>query len=465
MAAAQSADQDAAPLDSETNIDIPPSSAFAKVDEEENASTAEDASGVATGVEGDSATETATETKVGGGLVVKKWPGWPGDNVFRLIVPLLKVGSIIGRKGELIKKLCEETRARVRVLEAPIGVNDSIVLISGKEELEAKIPPAMDAVLRIFKHVNGISDSVPDHKNSGSTVATCSVRLLVASSQAVNLIGKKGEAIKSIQGSSNATVRVIGDLPFYAAADERIVEIQGEPIKVLKALEAVIQHLRKFLVDHSVLPLFERRYNMPVTQERPADAWGEINQPFGYNGQQSAVCSDYGFPIKQDSYYLDHESRLESQVQRGGLSLYGQDLAVPGLHSSAIGHPGSVLEVTQRMQIPLAYAEDIIGIGGRNIAYMRRTSGASITIEESRGMADEITVEIKGTSSEVHIARQLIQDFVASRTEPLSNSYSGLDTGSGSSYSHLSSAPYPSSSQAYDRYGSSELGSYGGYRI
>lgn len=68
----------------------------------------------------------------------------------------------------------------------------------------------MDAVLRIFKHVNGISDSVPDHKNSGSTAATCSVRLLVASSQAVNLIGKKGEAIKSIQGSSNATVRVIG---------------------------------------------------------------------------------------------------------------------------------------------------------------------------------------------------------------------------------------------------------------
>lgn len=68
----------------------------------------------------------------------------------------------------------------------------------------------MDAVLRIFKHVNGISDNVPDHKNSGSTVATCSVRLLVASSQAVNLIGKKGEAIKSIQESSNAAVRVIG---------------------------------------------------------------------------------------------------------------------------------------------------------------------------------------------------------------------------------------------------------------
>lgn len=57
----------------------------------------------------------------------KKWPGWPGDNVFRLVVPVLKVGSIIGRKGELIKKLCEETRARVRVLEGALGTSDRIV--------------------------------------------------------------------------------------------------------------------------------------------------------------------------------------------------------------------------------------------------------------------------------------------------------------------------------------------------
>lgn len=48
------------------------------------------------------------------------------------------------------------------------------------------------------------------------------------------------------------------EVPFYAASDERIVELQGEALKVLKALEAVIGHLRKFLVDHSVLPLFEK---------------------------------------------------------------------------------------------------------------------------------------------------------------------------------------------------------------
>lgn len=58
---------------------------------------------------------------------LKKWPGWPGESVFRLVVPLMKVGSIIGRKGEHIKKICEETRARVRVLEGIIGTNERIV--------------------------------------------------------------------------------------------------------------------------------------------------------------------------------------------------------------------------------------------------------------------------------------------------------------------------------------------------
>ncbi|CAL9038415.1 unnamed protein product [Musa banksii] len=374
-------------------------------------------------------------------------------------------GHIIGRKGELIKKLCEETKARVRILEGPIGVSDRIVLISGKEEPEAEISPAMDAVLRIFKRVNGISDS---SSNSGSVPGTCSVRLLVASSQAVNLIGKKGEAIRSIQESSNATVRVLsGELPFYAAPDERIVEIQGESLKVLKALEAVTGHLRKFLVDHSVLPLFEKSYNTPVTQDRPVDTWGENTQSYSHGVQQSAIGNDYGLPLKRDSFFIDRESQLDSQIPRSGLALYGQDPAVSGLRSSALGRTGSALEVTQKMQIPLTYAEDIIGIGGGNIAYIRRTSGAVITVQETRGLPDEITVEMKGTTAQVHVARQLVQEFITGRREPVSSNYGGVDTGLRSSYSQLASTAYPSSSYAshsYGGYGSSGLGGYGGYR-
>nr|XP_010919772.1 RNA-binding KH domain-containing protein PEPPER [Elaeis guineensis] len=404
------------------------------------------------------------------GVESKKWPGWPGDNVFRLVVPVLKVGSIIGRKGELIKKLCEETRARVRILEGALGTSDRIVLISAREEPDAEISPAMDALLRVFKRISGVTDIGGDGTTTAPAAPTCSVRLLVASSQAINLIGKQGTLIKSIQETSGATVRVLSrdELPFYATADERIVDIQGESLRVLKALESVVGHLRKFLVDHSVLPLFEKSFNAPATQDRPVDAWADKAQSL-VHASQPVIGSDYAPSLKRESLFLDRESQLDPQIPRSGLSLYGQDPALSGLRSSTLGRGGAlVTQVTQTMQIPLPYAEDIIGIGGGNIAYIRRASGAILTVQESRGLPDEITVEIKGTTSQVQVAQQLIQEFISGHKEPLASSYGGRDTGMRSSYSQLASTGYPSSSlasQSLGGYGSSGLGGYGGYRL
>ena len=56
-----------------------------------------------------------------------RWPGWPGASVFRLLVPADKVGGLIGRCGSTIKRLCDETRARVRVIDAAHAAADRIV--------------------------------------------------------------------------------------------------------------------------------------------------------------------------------------------------------------------------------------------------------------------------------------------------------------------------------------------------
>ncbi|KAL2338685.1 hypothetical protein Fmac_013131 [Flemingia macrophylla] len=399
----------------------------------------------------------------------KRWPGWPGHCVFRLIVPVLKVGSIIGRKGELIKKTCEETRARIRVLDGAVGTTDRIVLISGKEELEAPLSPAMDAVIRVFKRVSGLSEIDGDNKVSG--VAFCSVRLLVASTQAINLIGKQGSLIKSIQENTGSSVRVLSgdEVPFYAAADERIVELQGEALKVLRALEAVVGHLRKFLVDHSVLPLFEKTYNATISQERQADTW--VDKPSLHSASQPSIVTDISLSTKRDSLFADRESQLDSLLPPSTMSIYGQDTSLSALRSSTLNRPNVppiVTTVIQTMQIPLSYAEDIIGIQGANIDYIRRTSGAILTVQESR-VPDEIIVEIKGTSSQVQTAQQLIQEVVSNHKEPVASNYSSrLDTGLRSSYSQLGSSSYSSSSlpsQPYSGYGSSGLGGYSTFRL
>ncbi|KAK2449371.1 hypothetical protein P8452_13253 [Trifolium repens] len=425
-------------------------------------------------------TLTETETDTAAAVITppeKRWSGWPGDCVFRLIVPVAKVGGIIGRKGELIKKLCDETKARIRVLDASPGTPDRIILISGKEELEAAISPAMDAVLRIFKRVSGLSETDSEIKGSAG-LTICSIRLLVASTQAISLIGKQGSLIRSIQDSSGASVRVLSgdEVQSFATADERIVDMQGETLKVLKALEAVIGHLRKFLVDHSILPLYEKTYNASIPQQdRQAETWSD--KPSLHTTSQNSMFSDIPLPTKRDSIFADRESHLDSLLSS---SIYGQDSSLSGVRSSTLGRVGApiVTTVIQTMQIPLSYAEDIIGIQGTNIDYIRRTSGAILTVQESR-VPDEIVVEIKGTSSQVLTAQQLIQEVVSSHREPVANSYGRLDAGridvgprssySQSSYSQLGNTSRipPSSlpSQSYTGYGSSGLGDYSTFRL
>ncbi|GMH03137.1 hypothetical protein Nepgr_004976 [Nepenthes gracilis] len=399
----------------------------------------------------------------------KRWPGWPGDCVFRMIVPVLKVGSIIGRKGDLIKKMCEETRARIRVLEGAVGTPDRIVLISGKEELEESMSPAMDAVIRVFRRVCGLPVNEADDNTAGAVgVAFCSARLLIPSSQAISLIGKQGSTIKLIQENSGASVRVLSgdEVPSYVAPDERILELQGEAFKVLKALEGVVCHLRKFLVDHSILPLFEKAYNSTIPQERQVESWPE---KLNFHTTRAGNATDYSLSLKKDPVFVDREIQLESQITNSGLQSYRQDSGLSAVRSLGLGRTGApiITQVAQTMQIPLSYAEDIIGTRGANITYIRRTSGAILTVQESRGLPDEITIEIKGSSSQVQIAQDLIQEFISDHKEPITSSYGEIDTNLRSSYTHFGST-YPSSSlssQPYHAYGSSALGDYSNFRL
>ncbi|CAN4128258.1 unnamed protein product [Withania somnifera] len=411
--------------------------------------------------------EMATEV-----AVVAKWPGWPGDNVFRLVIPVVKVGTIIGRKGELVKRMCEETRARIRVLEGPLGNADRIVLISGREEPDAQVSPAMDAIIRVFKRVAGLNNDDPAAVAAGA--AFCSVRLLVASSQAIHLIGRHGSTIKSIQESSGASLRILSEddgVP-YATADERIVEIHGEGLKVLDALEAVVAQLRKFLVDHSMIPIFEKTCNANISQDQPAESWADNSQSSKFQPSvhaptsEAVAVSDYSFSMNRDTYLLEREAALDSKLSCSTLSLYGQDPGFGGVRTPAAGRTGPIVtQMTKVMQVPLLYAEDIIGQCGANIAYIRRTSRAILTVQESRGLPEEITIEIKGTSSEVEAAEELIQEFISNHKEPAPGMYGMREPGFGS-FSRYGD-PYSSSSfesQRFGGYGSSSLGGYNSFR-
>ncbi|KAF9610720.1 hypothetical protein IFM89_024570 [Coptis chinensis] len=368
---------------------------------------------------GYSPTQQIEEKNDVAGVVVaeKRWPGWPGENVYRMLVPVQKVGGIIGRKGELIKKMCEETKARIKILDAPPGTQERAVMVSAKEEPDASIPPAIDGLLRVHSRVvDGLNgDLAHAPPNSGLTVSS---RLLVVATQAGNLIGKQGATIKSIQEASNTIVRVLGseDLPVFALEDDRIVEVQGEPAGVHKAVELIAAHLRKFLVDRSVIGLFEMHMQMLNSQMEPNmpphQSWGPHGFPPNAGpGPAFGVNPQYMPPPRQhDNYYPQHDHPPMDKQPHQGLSMYGRE-APMGFHPSANVQPPPALmtPITHHMQIPLSFADAVIGNAGANISYIRRVSGAAITVQETRGVPGEMTVEINGSASQAQTAQQLIQ--------------------------------------------------------
>ncbi|KAH6824008.1 RNA-binding KH domain-containing protein [Perilla frutescens var. hirtella] len=361
----------------------------------------------------------------------KKWPGWPGENVFRMLVPAQKVGGIIGRKGEYIKKICEETKARIKILDGPPGSMERTVMVSAKEEPDLTIPPALDGLLKIHKHINDLGSDAANAP-AGGTFCT---RLLVAATQAGSLIGKQGATIKSIQDDSHCTIRVIGgeNLPAIALPDDSVVEIQGEPAGLDKAVEIIGTHLRKFLVDRSVIGVFEMQMQMPSGRANQnvhaSQSWGPPQSAFPMNPGGHGYGSDHSYmappPHQYDDYYPPADMPSFDNQPRSGPPNYGRDMSM-GAHATNVQPQQAVIsKVTKNIQIQLAYADAVIGVNGANISYIRRTSGATIAIQETRGVPGEMTVEINGSASQVQAAHQLIQNSIADAMSSAQNPSGG----------------------------------------
>uniref|UniRef100_A0ACD6AMD1 Uncharacterized protein n=1 Tax=Avena sativa TaxID=4498 RepID=A0ACD6AMD1_AVESA len=292
-------------------------------------------------------------------------------------------------------------------------------MISAKDEPDALVPPAVDGLLRVHNRITDGLDAEADQPQRGAGPVG-PTRLLVPASQAGSLIGKQGATIKSIQDASKCALRILENVPPVALNDDRVVEIQGEPHDVHKAVELIATHLRKFLVDRSVLPLFEMQmkvHNVPREQPMAApQQWGPP-PPWSHPPNIPPSGPTYGGnqhfmpPRPQDNYYPPPDVHPVEKQQHYGISSYGRDAhptgAPPSSGNQHLPHGSS--QISQKMQVPLSYVDAVIGSAGANISYIRKHSGATVSIQE--GVPGEMTVEIGGSASQVQTAQQLIKVF------------------------------------------------------
>ncbi|XP_059895798.1 poly(rC)-binding protein 3 isoform X6 [Gadus macrocephalus] len=289
----------------------------------------------------------------------------------RLLMHGKEVGSIIGKKGETVKKMREESSARINISEG--NCPERIVTITGPT----------DAIFKAFAMIayKFEEDIINSMSNSPATSKPpVTLRLVVPASQCGSLIGKGGSKIKEMRESTGAQVQVAGDM--LPSSTERAVTISGTP-------EAIIQCVKQICVV--ILESPPKGATIPY---RPKPA----STPVIFSGGQAYTI--------QGQYAIPHPDQLtklhQLAMQQTPFTPLGQTTpAFPGLDASP---PASTHELT----IPNDLIGCIIGRQGTKINEIRQMSGAQIKIANAMEGSSERQITITGTPANISLAQYLI---------------------------------------------------------
>uniref|UniRef100_A0A3Q2CES3 Zgc:110045 n=1 Tax=Cyprinodon variegatus TaxID=28743 RepID=A0A3Q2CES3_CYPVA len=152
-----------------------------------------------------------------------------------LTLRLLMHGKVISRcKGETVKKMREESGARINISEG--SSPERIVTITGPTE---GIYRAFSMIAQKFEE-----DITAAMTNSNVTSKPpVTLRLVFPGSQCGSLIGKGGSKIKEIRETTGAQVQVAGDM--LPDSTERAVTISGTP----QAITQCVRHICSVMLE------------------------------------------------------------------------------------------------------------------------------------------------------------------------------------------------------------------------
>ncbi|XP_042677825.1 poly(rC)-binding protein 3 isoform X8 [Centrocercus urophasianus] len=295
----------------------------------------------------------------------------------RLLMHGKEVGSIIGKKGETVKKMREESGARINISEG--NCPERIVTITGPT----------DAIFKAFAMIAYKFEEDINNSMSNSTATSkppVTLRLVVPASQCGSLIGKGGSKIKEIRESTGAQVQVAGDM--LPNSTERAVTISGTPDAIIQCVKQIcVVMLEVQSVTKGSPPKGATIPYRPKPASTPVIFAG---------GQAYTIQGQYAIP------HPDLTKLHQLAMQQTPFTPLGQTTpAFPGLDASP---PASTHELT----IPNDLIGCIIGRQGTKINEIRQMSGAQIKIANATEGSSERQITITGTPANISLAQYLI---------------------------------------------------------
>ena len=314
---------------------------------------------------------------------------------FRLLCPVSKTGSVIGRNGEVVQQIRSEIGAKIKVCEQVNDADERIICVSSIDDGLAPMISAQVALFRIYRCI----------VESGGNDIPLPFRLLVQTSQIGCLIGKGGSIIKQIRGETGATVRVLPSsaLPACANEDDELLEIGQWPADACAlGIRIVSGRLRGNMRHKAAERMSAAKPAAPTSSPSVA-----LSAAAAATWQQAELMS---IGMTQTEYEpMDQTTTLPS--------------AVSALRSTPVEIvPGVTAVNSAHMTIASQHIGSVLGRGGVNISIARRASGARIKLYPGatnrpggrRTQDTERLLEISGSSEQVSAAQDIVRRFIAS---------------------------------------------------
>uniref|UniRef100_A0A6Q2Z0D1 K Homology domain-containing protein n=1 Tax=Esox lucius TaxID=8010 RepID=A0A6Q2Z0D1_ESOLU len=329
----------------------------------------------------------------------------------RLLMHGKEVGSIIGKKGETVKKMREESGARINISEG--NCPERIVTITGPT----------DAIFKAFAMIayKFEEDIINSMSNSPATSKPpVTLRLVVPASQCGSLIGKGGSKIKEMRESTGAQVQVAGDM--LPNSTERAVTISGTPEAIIQCVKQICVVMLESPPKGATIPYRPKPASTPVIFSGGQVRANALFHEKMYSYMTISVFSFTQAYTIQGQYAIPHPDQLtklhQLAMQQTPFTPLGQTTpAFPGTYPQALSHFCLVVPADTLIGC-------IIGRQGTKINEIRQMSGAQIKIANAMEGLSERQITITGTPANISLAQYLInarfRDVAAMWNDPSS---------------------------------------------
>ncbi|XP_036939429.1 far upstream element-binding protein 1 isoform X6 [Acanthopagrus latus] len=349
-------------------------------------------------------------------------------------VPDGMVGFIIGRGGEQISRLQQESGCKIQIAPDSGGMPDRSVTLTGG-------PESIQSAKRLLTEIVEKGRPAPAfHNNDGPGMTV--QEIMVPASKAGLVIGKGGETIKSLQERAGVKMVMIQDGPQNTGADKPL-RISGEPFKVQQAKEMVMELIRDqgFREQRGEygsrvggggggdsLDVPVPRFAVGIVIGRNGEMIKKIQNDTGVriqfkpdDGSTPDRIAQIMGPPDQAQHAAEIISDLLRSVQAGGPPGHGGGRGRGrGQGNWNMGPPGGLQEFT--FTVPTMKTGLIIGKGGETIKGISQQSGARIELQRNPPPNADPNIKmftVRGSPQQIDYARQLVEEKIGGPVTPM----------------------------------------------